>query len=272
MVDESATTSRQQETTQQAGRVRLGETSDGPARACGARPRAYFSERGQGQVVMAIASAAALALFVGCASAQAPDSAAQCMTHAARIFPSRGPGYPGYPPSTLVAREMSAIDAFWGSGVRAAPTPQLHMNAASPAGGYIYYDPEFLAQADEEQTAVSPSLMILAHEFGHQIQFAYGTRTGGILDELGADCYSGYFFGFLVCKDLTSSHDIAAAFREMCELGNQGASVPWWAPDAHGDCCQRSVAFLAGMRAYLNGANPLPACTLSSLPPTCGEP
>src|SRR5262249_52416024 len=121
---------------------------------------------------------------------------------------------------------------------------------------------QFLEKFDSKAFSYAPSQMIIAHEVGHELQFAYDTYQPGITSELGADCLAGFFVGWLACNMSLSDQDVMAQFDTMCE-GGDDASVPWWSPQAHGSCQQRTDAFARGTRAYAMDVQPLDTCTYS---------
>jgi hypothetical protein len=197
---------------------------------------------------------------------QMPPPPSLCPTYNAGISPPGPPQHLYGQPGSIVVQEMSNIGAFWNSSTQAIvygpDQPNVANNALSEQDGYIYYDPAFLQMFDQETFSFAPSQMILAHEFGHQIQFFYQTFRGDIInDELGADCYSGYFISWLMCNKAVNQGDLQAAFVSMCQLGNSGDSIPWWAPGAHGNCQQRTTAFSRGLQTYAARTPPLNACT-----------
>jgi predicted metalloprotease len=162
---------------------------------------------------------------------------------------------------------MSNINAFWAARTQALvygpDQPTLMGNAVSEQDGYIYYDPGFVAMLDAQTYSYAPSQMVFAHEFGHQIQFSYGTfHNDNLQDELGADCYAGFFVAWLACNHAISNSDIMNDFSTMCTAGSTDPGLPWWATGAHGNCQQRTSAFAQGARAYATGLPPLNGCTL----------
>ena len=168
-------------------------------------------------------------------------------------------------PGSLQLIESSDVNQFWNSGVVyciAGPDlPQAQGNAISFMGtGYVYFDPSFLAQLDGAGMSFAPSVMVLAHEFGHEIQGRAGTRSPvDIQNELGADCYAGYFLGWLGCTNRLNMNDVVAVFGTACR---GGSNLPWWAPQAHGTCEQRQAALQHGIEAFNARTPPINACTL----------
>jgi hypothetical protein len=134
---------------------------------------------------------------------------------------------------------------------------------ALPYGiGYLYYDSNFLNKLVYQSSSYLPSAFVLAHEFGHDIQFAYGlTSPVSISNELGADCYAGYFAGHLACQNRITQNDIQAMIMQQCS-GGDPQGTPWWAQGAHGTCQQRVAAALRGMTAHQQNIPPNTACGL----------
>jgi hypothetical protein len=190
-----------------------------------------------------------------------------CRTFQAMIVPPPAPAHLYLPPGPIVVQEMSNVDLFWGSRTQAVvygpDQPSVMGNALSEPDGYIYYDPNFIAMLDARTFSYAPSQMVFAHEFGHQIQFVYGTfHNDNLQDELGADCYAGYLVAWLACRKAISDADVMNDFQTMCALGSSDPGLPWWASGAHGNCQQRTSAFASGVQAYSAGLPPLNGCTL----------
>jgi len=162
---------------------------------------------------------------------------------------------------------MGDINTFWQSNAIAcscsfdAPPTCVHNAFATQNGpGYIYYDPSLLNTFAAQSGSLLPPAYVLAHEFGHDIQFEYGLSSPvSILNELGADCYSGYFIGNLICQNRTNQNDIQQTIMQTCS-GGDAVGTPWWNPSAHGSCQQRVTAVLRGIAANQAGIPPNTVC------------
>lgn len=178
------------------------------------------------------------------------------------IFPTGRSPYQCGRPDAQTSAGMHDVNTFWNSGVVACAhgpdQPEVQGNAVSYGGlGYVYFDPRFLASLGK--TSALPPVMVLAHEMGHEIQGRFRTRSGvSIRDELGADCYSGYFLGWLACNGHVSMADVQSTFAGTCAAGQ---NLPWWTPGNHGTCQQRVQALQRGILAFQNGVAPINACT-----------
>jgi hypothetical protein len=192
------------------------------------------------------------------------SGASTCPTFATGIRPLAPSPYLCGQPGPIVVSEMSYINQFWGSNVAAcvfgADQPGVQGNAVSYGRlGYIYFDPQLLAALDTAGMSFAPSGMVLAHEIGHEIQ-GWSSTAGqlSITRELGADCYAGYFLGWLGCLMQLNIQDYIAAFNSACSLGT---NLPWYAPGNHGTCSMRVQAVQQGIQAYGARVPPLTACT-----------
>lgn len=194
-----------------------------------------------------------------------------CSTRPAGVRAPGAPTFSSTPAGPVVVAEMGKLNEFWesdiGAVVHGPDLPSARGNAISVPDGYIYFDPSFLMALDSSAYSFAPSQMVLAHEFGHQIQFQYRTYAGGpagstIFDELGADCYAGYFIGWLMCTRALSASDLQATFTSICSIATATPPTPWWAANAHGTCSERTTMFRRGIDAYVGGFAPLTACTL----------
>jgi hypothetical protein len=168
------------------------------------------------------------------------------------------------PPGQLSLAVQAEVNEFWGSSVQVCAcgpdsADDCDMNAFSLFGlGWVYYDPR-LVELLVRGGSNLPAYWLLAHEFGHELQGVFEKPPILLARELGADCYSGYFLGSLVCEGQVSEADLARTLDVVCQLGD---GEHWLDLDSHGTCDERAKATLAGVRAYLGGRSALEACRL----------
>ncbi len=87
-----------------------------------------------------------------------------------------------------------------------------------------------------------PIYAILAHEFGHQVQFANGWMNPCdyvVNEELEADMWAGYYVG----SSLAIGYEVRQTMQQFYELG----TGDFLDPDFHGSPYQRSHAFIDGI-------------------------
>lgn len=168
------------------------------------------------------------------------------------------------PAGEIPATAMARVNEFWQSGVVACDCVGQSACANNAISlwqyGAVWYDPAVLYSWDVAGGSLLPSNFVLAHEFGHEIQgHAWGTRMPNINLELGADCFGGYFLGYLGCRGEADMASIMGVFLSTCR---HNVSLPWWDPRSHGTCEERVAATQRGIDAYFSRADPLVACAL----------
>jgi len=124
-----------------------------------------------------------------------------------------------------VQRDLQAVDAFW-------------------AESYV----ESYAAAGE-----GPLAAIVAHEWGHVVQFQTGFTGHWTALELQADCFAGAALAGLAASDAMTWDD-AELERAADALASHGDPEPWTAPGDHGDAAERGEAFRVGLEGGV------PAC------------
>jgi hypothetical protein len=157
------------------------------------------------------------------------------------------------------------VNRFWGSQVVSCgcgPDFPSGCDGAFALGvptGYIYIGVPFITGL--EQTAgLMPAQYAYAHEFGHEIMGRfYGRQPTLLQKELSADCMAGYYLGSRVCRGLVNEQEVATTLALACVIADGNGSLDL---DSHGTCEQRVKSVTEGMRAYLTGQPPLPACAL----------
>ncbi|VXB55068.1 Metalloprotease [Flavobacterium sp. 9AF] len=130
--------------------------------------------------------------------------------------------------SSLITSQNSAIASFWG---RSAPTfryvrdlsnPSSTFNAISYSNGKIYFGEAIYKWAYNRDTSNLINVMILAHEYGHQLQYAYGLpsrqESTARAAELEADGFAGYYlrrgYGKSTFASIATAYDAAYAIGD----------------------------------------------------------
>ncbi|MDJ0800773.1 MAG: neutral zinc metallopeptidase [Calothrix sp. MO_167.B12] len=90
---------------------------------------------------------------------------------------------------------------------------------------------------------------IIAHEYAHAMQTAYGFRPGvGYITELQADCLAGAYLG-LIPNIVFDNKDI----REIATFAHRIGDYAWGSIHHHGTPKQRVKAVIRGMNGSVNG-------------------
>ncbi len=155
--------------------------------------------------------------------------------------------------ATLLTNQNVAIKNFWRGTSAAAPTFRFvrngndyrsTFNAISYGNGRIYYGEGIFKEAKKRDASNLVNVMILAHEYGHQLQFRFGlpsvnerTARAG---ELEADGMAGYYLrrGF----GKSTFADIATGFEFAAAIGDNSVNNP----NHHGTAPQRRSAVRLG--------------------------
>jgi hypothetical protein len=170
----------------------------------------------------------------------------------------------------------TAIDTFWSATFEAGDVPyaspaivaidQVRDTGCGRAGpenvafycpedSTIYLNPLFLADVERAVGDFAP-ITILAHEWGHHIQFlTEAPDPAGNTFELQADCLAGVYTLDAEDQGLLDPGDITEAVT-MSQAAADPLALPQDRPGSHGINDDRIKAF---MRGYLNG---LDACDL----------
>jgi hypothetical protein len=113
----------------------------------------------------------------------------------------------------------------------------------------ISYHMPFMDQMSAQRGDFVP-VVILAHEWGHLNQARAGlfnpTRAT-IQNELHADCQAGIFTAVEELQGHLEVGDAQAAFQAFCDFGDP--ATPWFNPDPHGNCADRTSSFVRGYNA-----------------------
>jgi hypothetical protein len=143
--------------------------------------------------------------------------------------------------------EPSSVCGYSGLGRSNACGP-LFTNNAFYCGGddSISYDIDLMNRLFGEHTSFAP-VAVLAHEWGHLNQ----NRTGlnlpprvTLQNELNADCQAGIFTAVEELEGHLDVGDAQGAFQTFCEFGDP--ATPWFNPNGHGTCAQRTASFVTG--------------------------
>ena len=152
--------------------------------------------------------------------------------------------------SSLIVTQNSSVASFWGRSaptfrfVRDLSTPSSTFNAISYSNGKIYFGEAIFKWAYLRDSSNLINVMILAHEYGHQLQYAFGlpsvTENTARPNELEADGFSGYYlrrgYGKSTFASIATAYDAAFAIGD-----NQTTS-----PGHHGTPAQRRSAVRLG--------------------------
>ena len=160
------------------------------------------------------------------------------------------------------------IDAWWSAEFAARGlayySPQLEL-VSEPGTEFcdsidVFYAPAGYCATNQEITisagfvspeSVSVLLPLLAHEWGHHIQFLAETGAYTPLEqELQSDCFAGAFIAFAA-----ESEWISPVVAAMALQLTQSAGDVWWqAPfeeSIHGSKADRALAFMTGQSGGL---------------------
>lgn len=148
--------------------------------------------------------------------------------------------------------EMSKNAGLWG---QYTPTlrfvddpvnPNSTYNAVSYSTGKIYYGYAIFADAKTRTSDNMVNAMILSHEYGHQLQYAYGipsVRENTVRSsELQADGFAGLYLRMPAGFNQSDFYSIAAAYEFAAEIGDYSTT----SPGHHGTPPQRRSAVRLG--------------------------
>ena len=143
--------------------------------------------------------------------------------------------------------EPTRICGYDGFGAANACGP-LSPNNAFYCGGddSVSYDVPFMNQLLAGRGTFVP-VVVLAHEWGHLNQARTGLNLPPRLvlqNELHADCQAGIFTAVEELEGHLEIGDAQAAFEAFCAFGDP--ATPWFNPNGHGSCAQRTSSFVAG--------------------------
>lgn len=207
-----------------------------------------------------------LIVIIGALNACGGSDSGSPDTFPAHVSPSSAPPLTCGPIGQATVDVMKDLNYFWQSSAVAcscqfdAPTCQGNAMVLDNGYGYIYFDANLLDSTYFSTGSRLPSDMVVAHEFGHNIQLALNLPASlNKFRELQADCLAGFYVGSRVKRQLVNQYDLVQAFGAACGFGDS-ASTPWWGQDAHGTCSERVAAVQAGIQGFLSGLLPGQAC------------
>jgi uncharacterized protein len=167
--------------------------------------------------------------------------------------------------TSFMNTQNSKIAAVWGRPavtlrfVKDASNPNSTFNAISYSTKKIYYGEAIFNAAKAKGQIVNA--MILAHEFGHQLQYTYGipsvNESTARAGELEADGMAGYYLRRPTGYNQTSFSQIAAAYEFAASIGDNCTTCP----SHHGTAPQRRSAVRLG---FLLGQYSLTATSFDS--------
>jgi predicted metalloprotease len=104
-----------------------------------------------------------------------------------------------------------------------------------------------------------PPAVVLAHEWGHHIQFLLGILESynSKSVEIQADCFAGIYAAEEERRGMLDVGDAASAIKLIFSIGDPKGLSPWFTPSAHGDGRERTMAFLVGAREGIAGCRKL---------------
>lgn len=154
---------------------------------------------------------------------------------------------------TLMTNQNTAIKTFWRGSAVSAPTFRFvrngtnwnsTYNAISYSNGKIYYGEGIFRDAKSKDASNLINVMILAHEYGHQLQYAFNLpsvrESTARPNELEADGMAGYYLRRGYGKSTFSS--IATGYEFAYSIGDYSTT----SSGHHGTPAQRRSAVRLG--------------------------
>lgn len=154
--------------------------------------------------------------------------------------------------TNFLKNELQKNATLWGlpapslSFVNDTKNPGSTDNAASYSTGKIYYGYALYYDAKEQGSGNIVNAMIMAHEYGHQLQYKYpipsvkeSTDRAG---DLEADGFAGYYLRKPTGFNKTDFAEIATAYEYAAGLGDEFVT----SPNHHGTGPQRRAAVRLG--------------------------
>lgn len=182
------------------------------------------------------------------------------------MTPNNPPTFSCGPIGNITSFIMADINRFWGSQQAACSclgdAPLCTRNAVvyDRDFAYTYYDPNFLEELSTRAGTTLAAAWLMSHEAGHHLQRNYNLQYQvGAFKELGADCFSGFFLGNLICENRATEQEVINSLGALCQLDN-GQSA-WFDPNGHGSCRERVTTIINGINAYSRGLNPVQFCS-----------
>lgn len=155
--------------------------------------------------------------------------------------------------ATYLTNQNTTIKTFWRGTSVAAPTFRFvrngtnwssTYNAISYSTGKIYFGEGIFRDAKSRDASNLVNVMILAHEYGHQLQYAFGLpskkESTARPNELEADGMAGYYLRGGLGKSTYS--EISTAYEFAFAIGDTYTT----SPNHHGTPAQRRSAVRLG--------------------------
>jgi hypothetical protein len=110
----------------------------------------------------------------------------------------------------------------------------------------VSWDEAFLKRQYSTIGDMAPAV-ILAHEWGHHIQWLSGFNGFTLQKELQADCYAGMYVRFLSTRGMLENGDLEETSRTLFSVGNKDfTDSNWFLPGVHGKPISRLLAVNLG--------------------------
>jgi len=167
--------------------------------------------------------------------------------------------------SDLILTVGDDLNGFWDVdacvfAADAVQVPEIQGNAfAVNSPPTVAYDPMFFDDLVNRWGNETPVLVVIAHEWGHEVQYAYNLFPPDAYTfdlEQDADWRAGYYLGSVALTEgVTNFGEISQVLAEFaCSLGDP-EGYPWYASGAHGSCEQRAQAIVAGFDEAVNSSS-----------------
>jgi hypothetical protein len=131
--------------------------------------------------------------------------------------------------------------------------PAIYYQVQQNAISYSYppvviYDPALFQRFWKEWNSALPTMLIVAHEWGHQVQYANNIQYQTSFEyEQDADLRGGYYMGTQAQLNGSANvEEVARLLKEFACTTGDPDSVPWFSQGAHGSCQQRADAVISG--------------------------
>lgn len=177
-----------------------------------------------------------------------------------QLFQTLADGFEG-PDTSFMYYQLNNIANMWGGNVPVLRfvhdpvNPYSTDKAMSSLDGRIYFGFALFYRA-KTYGGNMVNLMILAHEYAHQLQNAHNlpSTSGSRAKELEADGYAAYYLVSPKGDNQEHWDNIAVAYNFVGTLGDYDTT----SPDHHGTPAQRQAAFVIGAALARTGVEHSP--------------
>ena len=139
--------------------------------------------------------------------------------------------------------------------------PSEPMNAFHcEEGDYIAWDNEFMRTYYADGNNDVFPYVVIAHEWGHAVQYRLDPSYSAEAPELQADCLAGLAL-YGAERDGTLQLENGDGNEMAMTYAALGDDIPWTDPKTHGDAVDRMAAFAAGRSGDIDVCIPDPAPT-----------